>query len=240
MRPQSGLQTSKSRALAACIVVALHGLLWLLAWHSGLLAHRRAANDETSMTWIFVRPPEPAPPATDRPEDRPAAPALPRSTQRAAVSESSTTTVTTPLPPRQIDWDANASYHARKAVEDSVAERYRNFGPRKPGPPPEPAVPSLFEAEPDVAGEEAEDIHGDPIVRLSKYCYQELEKRVPTARDYVERDKVLIPKCMFPIGSPEPRGDLFEHLKRDRPLPAPRPGTTAELPERTPQREGGK
>ena len=39
-------------------------------------------------------------------------------------------------------------------------------------------------------------------------------------------------KCFFPIGKREPRGDLFEHLKKDRPLPELKEGTPGELPER--------
>ncbi|HEY6641401.1 hypothetical protein [Povalibacter sp.] len=58
---------------------------------------------------------------------------------------------------------------------------------------------------------------------------------MPTARDYVDPGKLLMRKCTMPVGKREPRGDLFEHLKKDRPLPAPKAGTVAELPE--PQEE---
>jgi hypothetical protein len=69
----------------------------------------------------------------------------------------------------------------------------------------------LFEEEEDGFGEEATGIHGDPVVRLSKHCYQELEKTVQTARYWVD-PRPRLTFCLFPAGSPEPRGDLFEHL----------------------------
>jgi hypothetical protein len=206
-------------------------LLLVLAWRAALGPHRLIRGDDPAMTWIELRPsvPEPAPPATQVDPDRAVAttPDPPRETADAGTATSQPAS----LPPRQIDWSANATYHARKAVEAAAVERYRNLGARRPGPPPEPEVPSLFEAKPDVAGEIGEDINGDPVLRLSEHCYQELEKPVPTARDYVD-PRPLLQKCLFPIGKREPRGDLFEHLKRDRPLPQPKPGATAELPER--------
>lgn len=237
MQPRLRLDTSTPRARMAVIVVALHGLLLLIAWRLGEQLHRRAVGDDASMTWIDLRSPEAVARTVDSPRDQAPQPSNDHRTVSGSVRESDTTVESPARPPHPVDWGAHATYHARKAVEDGATERYRNFGPRKPGPPPEPAIPSIFEPEPDVSGEEGEDIHGDPIVRLSKYCYQELEKRLPTARDYVNPGRPLLPKCMFPIGKPEPRGDLFEHLKRDRPLPELKNGTPGELPERTPENE---
>ena len=124
---------------------------------------------------------------------------------------------------------------ARTEVEKSVSERYRNFGPRKAPPPPDPEPPSIFAPGKSVAGETGTDVNGDPIVQLNKYCYQELERNVPTARDYghsIPMPHVM--KCMFNAGGGGPRGDLFDHLKKeDRPLPEPKPGTDlSTLPER--------
>lgn len=122
-------------------------------------------------------------------------------------------------------------------MEESVTERYRNFGPRKPGPEPDPEPPSIFEPKRQVKGETGVDVHGDPVVRLSEHCYQELEKPVPTARDYGS-SLPLMTKCTFPIGKREPRGDLFKHLKKSRPLPQSPPGTELkELPERLEENE---
>jgi hypothetical protein len=221
----------------AIIVVALHGLLFLIAWCLGEQVYRRSVSDDASMTWILTRPLEPLARSVDSLRAQPSQ----RSNERPTVEENtreSDTTVDSPArSPRQIDWGAHAAFNARRAVEDGTGERYRNLGPRKPGPPPEPAIPSIFEPEPDVRGEEGLDVNGDPVVRLNKYCYQELEKRLPTARDYVDPGRPLIPKCMFPIGKPEPRGDLFEHLKRDHPLPEQKSGATGEMPERKPENE---
>ena len=237
MQPRPRLDTSTPRARLAIIVVALHGLLLLIAWRLGEQLHRRPVSDDASMTWIRLRPPESVPRSVDVPRDQTTQPSDDRRTVSESARESDTAVDSPALPPRQIDWGAHAAFNARKAVEDGTAERYRNFGPRKPGPPPEPEVPALFEDEPEVFGDIAEDVHGDPIVRLSKHCYLELEKRLPTARDFVEPNRLLFPKCTFPIGKLEPRGDLFEHLKRDRPLPEPKSGAPGELPERKPENE---
>lgn len=219
----------------AIIVVALHALLLLIAWRLGEHLHRGDASSDASMIWIIPQPVEPTARSADLPRDRTVQRSSERPTPREKTRESDIAVDSPARAPRQIDWGAHAAFHARKAVEDGATERYRNLGPRKPGPPPEPKGPTLFEREPEVFGEVAEDTNGDPILRLSKHCYQELEKRLPTARDYVDPDKLLLRKCMFPIGKPEPRGDLFEHLKRDRQLPQLKHGTADEMPEREPE-----
>jgi len=232
-----GSRIATRRFAAICIVVVLHSLLVLLAWNMRSKLHDRSRSADQFVIWVPVTQPESHPSLPDLPE--------------VAIDRSAILTADQTVPPNQaislppaqlpgasINWHANAAFQARKTVQDSVTERYRNFGPRKPGPPPEPAIPSVFEQEPEVFGEEGEDSYGDPVVRLSKNCYQELPKRIQKARDYVNPGMPLMKKCMFPIGTPEPRGDLFEHLKRERPLPAPRPDDPHELPLRDPAREG--
>ena len=80
-------------------------------------------------------------------------------------------------------------------------------------------------------GEEDTDIHNDPVVRLNNSCYQKLEKTAQTAQDWVNPRPREV-RCLFNVGSREPRGDLFEHLKKDRPLPSPKEGVPIELPQR--------
>ena len=126
-----------------------------------------------------VQPDEATPSPSDEPVDR----AVDREQQASSARDEQDVTAT-PTPPRQIDWGAHAAFNARRAVEESVTERHRYFGPRRPSPEPEPEPPSVFEEERKVLGEIGEDALGDPVVKLNKYCYQELEKNVPTARDY--------------------------------------------------------
>ena len=173
----------------AIIVVALHGLLLLIAWCLGEQVYRRSVSDDASMTWILTASTRTAC-TVRRFAARSTLATIERTSNRGGEHTRADTTVDSPArSPRQIDWGAHAAFNARRAVEDGTGERYRNLGPRKPGPPPEPAIPSIFEPEPDVRGEEGLDVNGDPVVRLNKYCYQELEKRLPTARDYVDPDK---------------------------------------------------
>jgi hypothetical protein len=168
VQPRPRLDTSTPRARMAILVVALHGLLILIAWRLGEQLHHRPVSDDASMTWILLRPREPVARSFDSPRDQTPQPSNDRRTVRENAGEPDSTAVSPARPPHHIDWGAHAIHNARKAVEDGTAERYRNLGPRRPGPPPDPEVPTLFEREPEVFGEVAEDTNGDPILRLSK------------------------------------------------------------------------
>ncbi|HMN43848.1 MAG TPA: hypothetical protein PKE27_04715 [Povalibacter sp.] len=235
MRPPSGADTSRSRALAACIVVAGHALLLVLAWHGAFAPRWLLHGDDPALTWIELQPSiaEPPPTATSSTTRADRTPATDlrnrRDETRNAVSAAPEPAS---LPPRQTDWSAHAAYNAKKAVEDAVTERYRNLGPRKPGPAPEPSAPSIFESPGKSFGELDTDINDNPVVWLNENCYFELDKLVPTARDVVNPGLPPMMKCKFNVGRREPRGDLFKPLERDRPLPELKPGVTPELPER--------
>lgn len=156
----------------ACIVVGLHALLLLVAAHIRHSLHYSLPDDEPFLTWVVVPPPEPLTNSSDAASaPLPSSPAS-RSTGSTVTHESATSVDAPDVAPRRIDWGANAAYQARKAVADGATELHRNLGPRKPGIPPEPEAPILFPREPDVFGEIGEDVNGDPIVRLSKHCYQ--------------------------------------------------------------------
>lgn len=207
-----------TRGAIALVVVVLHSMLVVFFWKLRTSAMGPATDDRFV---IWLRPADDnaqkvEPPPPSEPEVTQAAPVLivPVAPASPVAPEPSSD-----APP--VNWSTNAAFHAKRAVEAANGDGHRNLGQRKPGPAPEVGPPTLFEAEENVRGQEADDVNGDPIVRLNKYCYQELEKRLPTARDYVD-PRPLLPKCMFPIGSPEPRGDLFEHLKKERPLPEPK------------------
>ena len=218
------------RAAAILIVVGLHSIVLVVIWRtSGLRLNTALQNRYIQIVKVAPaarKTPEPETPDVPdiaTPAIAIAAPQLPTTTPDTTPAE--------PLPPRQIDWSVHGAYAAKKAVEDSLTDKYLNMGPRRPGPPPEPVPPALFEEEKEVFGEEGTDIHNDPVVRLNKYCYQELERTVRTAQDWVNPRPREV-RCMFNVGSREPRGDLFEHLKKGRPLPAPKGGVPIELPER--------
>ncbi|HKE96936.1 MAG TPA: hypothetical protein VKB34_21695 [Povalibacter sp.] len=225
-----------------CVVAGLHSLLIVLVWKARETLYERRATDDQFAVWVRLAP------EVRKSVELPPMPAALVTRQTAsltptAAKPSGPTAETAEAPPtnstpRQIIWGNQAAYYAKKAVEDSVTDRYRNLGPRKPGPPPERPPPSIFEPEENVLGQEGRDVHGDPVVRLNKYCYQDLDKTVLTARDIVSPRPPGMVNCMFPGGKGEPRGDLFEHLKRNRPLPpAPRPGVPGELPERLEEHE---
>ena len=235
MQRDTGIPRGESRrwfvrAAAILIVIGLHSVVLILIWKTRELT-LRPASENRYLQVVTIDPPERTPPSEEPRDPDIAAPSIVAPSSEPRSTTPPVTTPAEPLPPRQIDWNAHGSYAAKKAVEDSVTDKYRNMGPRRPGPPPEPVPPALFEEEKEVFGEEGTDIHGDPMVRLNKYCYQELEKTVQTAQDWVNPRPREV-RCMFNVGSREPRGDLFEHLKKDRPLPAPKEGVPIELPER--------
>ncbi len=225
------------RGAAILIVTILHALLLLLIWKSRQLLIIDDVSVDRFIEWVPIEPArERLLPSSPREPDLRTPERTIIEVQQPSSSPESATPAAEPLPPRQIDWNAHGAYAAKKAVEGSVGEPYRNFGPRKSGPPPGPGAPALFEEEKDKFGEEGTDIHGDPVVWLSKHCYQELEKTVQTARDWVD-PRPRLQLCMFPAGSPEPRGDLFEHLKKEKALPETKEGVERELPEREPDIE---
>ena len=111
-----------------------------------------------------------------------------------------------------VDWDANADLAARSAIDAVVREEsYRSFGfPRKRELPGEEEPPSIFEEPGHEFGEEGIDAFGKPVVWLSKRCYQELDRS-----DDPLRDRRTM--CILGVGKREPRGDLFDHIKKRKP-----------------------
>ncbi|HEY5808422.1 MAG TPA: hypothetical protein VIT67_10665 [Povalibacter sp.] len=222
-----------ARTVALGIAVGGHVLLIALIWNARRIPYHEDDLPDTVAVWLRVDHPI-LPPSNPVTASEPPAVATPhRAEHAAAIPQQAGTTEAVTAPPQQINWGAQAAYKAKKTVEDSVTDSYRNFGPRKPGAPDEPQPPVLIEEEKSAFGEEGTDVHGDPVVRLSEHCYQELERTVQTVRDYPGLSQAPQVKCFFPIGKPEPRGDLFEHLKRERPLIPPKNGVPDPLPEQT-------
>lgn len=117
-------------------------------------------------------------------------------------------------------WRAAGTLAARSAVEAGLAaKRYRRFGFPAPAEPVEAPAPSIFEKSAHEPGTTGEDVMGNPVVWLSDHCYQPLanSKPVKNAPDLGQpttgQDSVKW-KCSWGIGKREPRGDLFDHLKR--------------------------
>jgi hypothetical protein len=224
-------QHAKARCAIVCVVLGAHGLFALLL--SQARQGVRRSQDDNHLIWLRLESPRelPSPP-----------PPPPTPQARERVRESEPATLPTPaLPassepsddvPRQIDWTAAAAGEARRAAQGGDANGYRSFGPRKPGAPPQEDAPTIFEAPKHVRGEESVDAFGDPIVWLNDHCYKELPRLITTARDLPAERPLAAFKCQFAAGKSAPRTDLFDSLKRDRPLPAPKPGSAIELPER--------
>ena len=108
---------------------------------------------------------------------------------------------------------------AQSAIESLVrAEGYRELGPRAAKTPGPPEPPSVFETPKHRSG----DVEPDPLnydrVWHNDRCYTELGKPV-TPRADARIGNVSPPKCWIGIGKKKARGDLFDHLKRDKPPP---------------------
>jgi hypothetical protein len=130
-----------------------------------------------------------------------------------------------------IDWYSESANASRAAIDSIMREEsYRSLGPREkrfqivePKPPP-----PLFEEPKHRSGDIAPNPMGYDSVWHNHRCFTQLEQPIiphlPAAPG--DTSSVNPVKCFWPLGTPEPRGDLFEHLKRKRDK-APLPGETA-------------
>jgi hypothetical protein len=219
-----------TRIAAICVVLGVHAFAILLLL--GVRHEKNPAGEEKYVVWLPLAEDE------QQVESVAIVPELSSEIRQQvqvpvpAILIPSSSSSTRVEPDSHPSWHDQGSFYARKAVEEATLERYRNLGARKPLSSPDPEAPALFEQEKPAFGETAEDAMGEPIVKLSKNCYRELAGTVNTAKDYVEMASAakLAPplvKCMFKAGSPEPRGDLFEHLKKERPLPEVKAATNS-------------
>jgi hypothetical protein len=136
------------------------------------------------------------------------------------------------IPSGNLDWYQESANAAQAAIDAIIREEaYRSVGPREkrhqimePKPPP-----SLFGPPPKHrAGDIAENPMGYDSVWHNEHCFTQLKQpTIPnlprSPGDTVETNPMT---CLFPMGPREPRGDLFEHLKRKRdkaPLPGEKP-----------------
>ncbi len=139
-----------------------------------------------------------------------------------------------PTPPNLIertDWYLQSELASKAAIDGIIREEaYRSIGPREkrhqivePKPPP-----PLFREPKHRPGDIAPNAMDLNSVWHSEHCFTQLER--PTI-PYLPKGPGDLSgtnpvKCMFPLGKAEPRGDLFEHLKKERDK-APLPGESA-------------
>lgn len=131
------------------------------------------------------------------------------------------------------DWYLQSEIASQAAIDAIIRdEAYRALGPREkrhqivePKPPP-----PLFEEPKYRAGDIAPNPMGLDSVWHSNRCFTQLEQPlIPyLPRGPGELSSVNQVKCLFALGKEEARGDLFEHLKKERdkaPLPGESPRT---------------
>ena len=137
--------------------------------------------------------------------------------------------------PPPVDWEISGAISAEAAIDAIIRdEAYRTLGPKeKQHQIVEPEPPrSIFEEPKRRYGDVAKNALGYDSVWHNEHCYTQLEEPV-SARPSATVGDVNPVVCVMPIGKKEPRGDLFEHLKRTYPNPHPRP------PHSQPDQSGG-
>ena len=129
---------------------------------------------------------------------------------------------------RTLDKEVIAAQAVAKIIEE---ENRRHLDGRKPVTILEPTVPSIFEQPRRSLGDVEHDPASDTTtIWHSENCFTRIVPEAiagPSFPNYRQ--------CMFGIGKPKPRGNLFEHLRAPKPLPEARPGVPVELayPERS-------
>jgi hypothetical protein len=111
------------------------------------------------------------------------------------------------------DWKQSGA----DAAADAAAKNYRALGPR-PIDPHVKAPRSPFKPPPKHKfGEMGEDALENPALWLNENCYIRFENRKAPPGDPFANIPMTL--CTFPVGKLEPKGDLFEHLRKPQPIP---------------------
>lgn len=192
------------------LVVAAHLVALLIPWEK----RSRTADDAARGTLLLI------PQRID---------ILPRVSPDSAV-ELSAVNVDAPSPPNLApmylpteipagsamalpDWKQSGA----EAAADAARDNYRALGPR-PGEPAVKLPASPFAPPPrHKFGESDVDEQRNPILWLSDHCW--LRPRNFAAQPDDPFAKVPMTFCSFPFGKREPRGDLFDHLRKTPPVP---------------------
>jgi hypothetical protein len=115
------------------------------------------------------------------------------------------------MPP--VDWHASGEQSVDAAVASIIRdESYRPLGPQEKRSYELPPVPSLFREPKHKFGDVDEDPMGRTAVWHSERCYTTLEEPI-TPRASADIPGVNPMKCLWL--RKKPRGDLFDHLRRD-------------------------
>jgi hypothetical protein len=113
------------------------------------------------------------------------------------------------------DWFADA-----RAVADAIGKEpsYRKFGetPKAPpGRPKEEYPPSIWEKPLERVGKAYRTPEGEQILWVSDNCFISLGSQSLTMADF-HKARNGVRRCNIGAGRREPRGDLFDHLKRPK------------------------
>lgn len=215
------------RAGVVLIVIVAHiALLFLLSQRQ-----RRETSDARSMQLVFI-------PQRDV-SVAPRVPSIPLHPKQTSPRRIENPFAAVPSNDSQlskppVDWHASGNAAASDAVAEQLRkESYRNFGAPKRDPV-EVSAPSVFEEPKHKAGDiENDQANGIARVYHSEHCFTQLD--YPTLKDPGEelKSKINLPRCMYDVGKKAADGDLFEHLKKEQPLPGLKVGTKPDpLPER--------
>lgn len=201
-----------ARPAALFIVIALHASILLISQ-----TRTRSSDVSRVSVWLDID----ARSADEDVAPAPEAPAAETSLVEPAASLSERAPTIAPPdvapPAAPIDWSLSGGIAGQATVEDLVRrEGYRPLGPRTKQPDAPGGAPSIYTTPKHKLGDVEPDPLNYDIVWLNDRCYIELGKPV-TPRADAREGFPNIPKCrLIGIGRKEPRGDLFEHLKRDK------------------------
>jgi len=213
-----GMNRSKAAALAATLVLHAVVIVWLLLLRFELPA---AAIVEERLTWLddFLElpPPPPIPAPTEEPSQAPTSITLEDLPFPIPIIE-----LTADDPEALPDWYADA-----RAVAGTVGQEpsYRKFGetPKAPpGRPKEEYPPSIYEKPLERVGKAYRTPEGEQILWVSDHCFISLGTQSLTMADF-HKARNGVRRCNIGLGRREPRGDLFDHLKRKKPDPFKKP-----------------
>lgn len=212
-RQDSADLLSRGVALLVAVAVQLALITMFSQRRERMLPHTRAMT----LTLIADKP-EPSSEAGKRSDE------LIRLPQRVLAPSRPTRASISPenAEPLELDTEAIATDAVAKIMAE---ENRRHLDGRKPVRIHEPTVPSVFEQPRRSPGDVEHDPASDETkVWLNVNCFTLIKPKDPTGSSLPNYSR-----CMFAIGEPEPRGDLFEHLREPKPLPEANPSVPAEL-----------
>jgi hypothetical protein len=207
-----------SRAVALLLACAVQLALVTM------FTQRRERTLPATKTMTLIRIAEQPDPRSEAAESR----REPAALSKAVIAPSSSSPVSVPSEnaprsaPLQIDTEAIAAAAVAKIIAE---ENRRHLDGRKPFQITEPTVPSVFEQPRRSLGDVEHDPASDvTTIWHSDDCFTLIKPKDPAGSSLPNYRQ-----CMFKIGKPEPRGDLFEHLRKPKPLPEAKPGVPVEL-----------